>query len=85
MRRRFAFHQRLSRNASLVVSGGGQAWVANHVADRVNVRQGGLIHAVDLQLTAAVGFKPDIFQLQGIGVAGTAVGVQEAVRFQLLA
>ena len=64
MRRRFTFHQRLCGDAALIVSGGGQAWVTNHVAHRVNVRQRSLVHAVDLELTAAVGFKPDILQLQ---------------------
>ena len=64
MRRRFTFHQRLCGDAALIVSSGGQTWVTNNVADRVNVRQRSLVHAVDLELTAAVGFKPDILQLQ---------------------
>ena len=64
MRRCLAFHQRLGSDAALVVGGGGQAWIANHIADGINMRQGGLIHAVDLQLAAAVGLQTDIFQRQ---------------------
>ena len=42
-------------------------------------------HAVDLQLTAAVGLQTDIFQRQGVGVAGAAVSVQQAIGLQLFA
>ena len=32
----------------------------------------------------AVGFQPNIFQRQRIGITGTAIGVQQAVGFQFL-
>ena len=83
MRRGFAFHQRLGCDAPLVVGGRGQARVANHIADGINMRQGGLIHTVDLQLTAAIGLQADIFQRQRVGIPGAAVSVQQAVRFEL--
>lgn len=61
-----------------------RAWIADDIANRIDVREGGLIHAVDLQLTAAVGLQTDIFQRQGVGVAGAAVSVQQAIGLQLL-
>ena len=49
------------------------------------MRKGGLVHAVDLQLAATVGLQTDVFQRQSVGIAGAAVGVQQAVRFELFA
>ena len=72
MRGGFTFDQRLGSDTPLIVSGGCQARIANYIAYGINMRQGGLIHAVDLQLAAAVGLQTDIFQRQGVGVAGAA-------------
>ena len=49
------------------------------------MREGGLVHAVDLQLAAAVSLQTDVFQRQGVGIAGAAVGVQQAIGLQLFA
>ena len=56
----FTFHQRLRGNAPLVIGCRRQTRITNHVAHRVNMRLCGLIHAVDLQLSAAVSFQPNV-------------------------
>jgi len=48
------------------------------------MRQCGLVHAVDLQLTTAIRFQPDIGKLKAVGIPGTTIRVEQAVRFQLL-
>ncbi len=85
MRRRFTFHQRLSGNAPLVISGRRQAWITNDVTYSIDMRQGGLVHAVDLEQPAAVSGQADVFQRQRIGITGTTVSVEQAVGFQLFA
>ena len=36
-------------------------------------------------MTAAVGLQTDVFQRQSVGIAGAAVGVQQAIGFQFFA
>ena len=85
MPRCFTFHQCLRGDTALVIGGGRKARVADNVTDGIDVRQRGLIEAIHLQLTTAVGLQANVFQRQRFGVAGTAVGKQQAVGFEFFA
>ena len=69
----------------LHVGGAGQRRKADHVADGIDVRHGGLEVLVDVELAALIRLNADFFQPHVVGVAGAAVGPQQDVGLQLLA
>ena len=73
-------YQRLCGNAPLVVSRLMPAWIANHVAHRVNMR----LAVWYMLLTFSwprLSVSARCFPAPGIGVTGTTVGIQQAVCF----
>ena len=69
-----AMNQMSGGEAALIVSGAGQAGVADHVAHRIDVRQGGAVVVVHLDLAAVVRGDAQVLQTHVLGVAGAAVG-----------
>lgn len=66
-------------------SGTGQARPTNHVTGTVDVRHARAVVLVDFDLAAAVDLHADVFQAQGVGVAGTTVAPEQGIGLDLLA
>ena len=64
---------------ALVVRGAGETGIADHVADRIDVRLRGLVGRIDDDGAARVALDADRLEPHRVGVAGAALGPQEHV------
>ena len=78
-------NNRVAGDAALIISRAGQTRIADHITNRIDVVDGGLIVFIHFELAATICFQANRLQVQCIGIAGTTVGKQNAVGFHFFA